>query len=649
RRRDRVGRDRTKARSPAQGYRRGVLMNGGSVEGMNVNTLWARIVVDELARCGLRQVCISPGSRSTPLVMAFAGHETIEDTSIIDERSAAFFALGQALATGRPVALLCTSGTAAANFYPAVCEASRSQVPLVVLTADRPLSLQACGAPQAMDQIKLYGDHVRFFHQVDQAEATPEKLRYLRSLTCRAYHESCGLWPGPVHLNIPFRKPLEPTLFESGHRDSVHTAVADRATPDLRGRPGGAPFIEASFGVPQATPTVIDAFVARLQGARRPLILAGADRNGAHYAMALDAFARQIGAPVLAEATSGLRHTKPPLESVIAMGDFLFTSSFYDGPQKPDLIVRTGKAPLSWSASARLRHWADVDQIVLSPYGEPADPDHQVGWRIWADVASLCEAALATLSGHHELGEEHRDRTLWTKRHALAQSTALKALKGFPDESSPPRHQGFVVADVWAVLAASLPHDSGLFVSSSMPIRDLETFMASTEASVEIYFNRGINGIDGIVSTGLGVAMERTRRKAGPTVIVIGDVALRHDLSALLIAEELGVDATVLLLDNDGGGIFEYLPIADFGPHFEHHFATSGRRPLDASILGGLATYYEPQDWDGLRKALQASVESPGLQIVRVQTDRRRDKKARQKRLQSVAATIEKAVEEKGG
>jgi 2-succinyl-5-enolpyruvyl-6-hydroxy-3-cyclohexene-1-carboxylate synthase len=594
----------------------------------NANTLWARSFVDELARSGLRSVCISPGSRSTPLVVQFAAHPDINDVSVIDERSGAFFALGLAQATQRPVALVCTSGTAAANYFPAICEASASGVPLLVLTADRPPELQDCGASQAMDQTKLYGDHVRWFHQVAQPEASSKKLRYVRGLACKAYHRCVGPKPGPVHLNFPFRKPLEPTAVPEGHLDHVPATLAGDDPVATNGRPDNRPFLAVSTGFAGPDAATVEAFQNALGRAERPLILAGADPNGDNYRQAVCALAERAGAPIAAEPTSGLRHWHERSSAVISTADFLFESAFYDHQGAPDLVIRTGRAPLMWSSQALVRSLDNVEQIVIGPAHRLADPDHIVSWQIRCNERALFEAVEANLATQSA-------SPAWLDAHRGADEVALGALGrelSARDQLSAPR--------MWDELGQLLPEGASLFVSNSMPIRNLDTFMCRASASLDIFFNRGLNGIDGINSTGLGVAAGRKRiDKEAPTVIVTGDVALRHDIGGLALAAQ--VDATIIVVDNDGGAIFEYLPIAQFESVHRRHFTTPPTRPFVHDL-----EINEPDTWQAFRDDVEQSLSSRGTQIIRVCTDGKADKDLRESTRRHVASHIDRLVDE---
>src|SRR5690554_505900 len=588
----------------------------------NINTLWARALIDELARCGLRDICISPGSRSTPLVVQAFEHPAIRDHSIVDERAAAFFALGLAKATGRPVALICTSGTAAANYFPTVCEASEAGIPLIILSADRPAELQDCGASQAMDQHKLYGDRIRWFHQLAKPEASAPKLANLRSIACRAFAHAAA---GPVHLNIPFAKPLEPIEVAANSPDFVPAEFLASAPIATMGRPDGRPYLQISSGLRTPEPTTVAAILTRIKAAKRPIILAGADARGLDYREALRNFAEHIGAPIFAEPTSASRHWEQRGTHILGAGDLLFSSPPYVAAkpdETPDLIIRTGRAPLLWALQKWLRNLDAVEQIILGPTLDLNDPEHSAWQQIHCDPRSLFEALNLRMTSPP--GDYAADAD-WLQIHRAREARALDAL-----------HRQLVditqlnSANIWHALGDSLPEGAGLFVSNSMSTRHLDTYMCAARTSLDIHFNRGLNGIDGIIATGLGLAMGRRnaapQKDAAPTVIVLGDVALRHDLGALLMAAELGLDATIVVVDNAGGAIFDYLPIAQFEAVHRRHFTTAPPLSIEA-MLPRAITRIEAQTTQALQEALRISFGTPGLQLIHLKVEPDFDKR----------------------
>jgi 2-succinyl-5-enolpyruvyl-6-hydroxy-3-cyclohexene-1-carboxylate synthase len=589
----------------------------------NVNTLWAGVLADELVRCGLDRVVIAPGSRSAPLVFQFAGRDEIDDVSIVDERSAGFYALGLARATGNTVALICTSGTAAANFLPAVCEAAHDDVPLLVLTGDRPAEDQECGAQQVMDQHGLYGRHVRWFHQVGQPEVRADKLRYLRTLACRAWSRTRGPRPGPVHLDLPVRKPLEP--LEAGGGDAVPDPLPDDVRPAISGRPGGRPWLRIHR--PDAMPTVraVDELAAKLAAAKRPVVLAGTDPAAVGYRDAVRDFAERAGVPVLAEAGSALRHWSARGDAVIGSAELIAASGFYSDAGLPDLVIRLGHPPLTWAMQQLVAAAGGGVQVAASD--RLADPDHVIEWQVVADPAAL----MARMPGGND------GRAGWLDAHRRADAAASAAL-----DDALSAHGGFTAPRFWHELGALLPEPCALQYSSSMLVRHLETFMCAHSRDVRTFFNRGLNGIDGVVSTACGLS-GAGRRELGPVVLVIGDVALRHDSQSLLLALEQGLDLTVFVVDNDGGEIFEYLPSAGFERIHEKHFATGGRTPLGRTVPAAVEIV-EPADWQELADAARRAFDARGLHVIRVACDRRLDHRLRRELIDGVGPTIRSAA-----
>ncbi len=606
----------------------------------NLNTLWSAVLVDELARCGLRTVVISPGSRSTPLVMAFCDHPDIEDISIIDERSAAFFALGVARATRAPTAIVCTSGTAAANYFPAICEANADDVPLLVLTADRPVDRLESGASQAMDQTKLYGDQVRWFHDLGQPELDARRVRALRSTMGLAWRHATSMTAGPVHINMPFRKPLEPVAVSDGHRDAVPDELPDAIAAAVEGRQDGGVF--SPFDTPEKAPhyETVRGFVDALLDARRPVVLAGADARGDDYIDTLVELAELAGIPVLAEPTSGLRWVDGEREAIIGAGDLLLRAQLYERIGEPDLIVQLGKPPLHWAARTLMRESHAARRIAVTPTGRRLDPEHCATWFIEADTSRLLSAALDEARARHLSETSGRG---WLEAHRRASAAAVDAL-----DASLQAQEALHEARIWRELGARLPADAALFVSNSMPIRHFDTFLQGRRTPLLPFFNRGLNGIDGILSTGFGVAHARTvpttdSARRSNTVIVTGDVAFRHDIGALLAGRRVGVNATIVVCDNGGGGIFGALPIAEFGEAFERHFLTPPGIAESDELLG--VQVASPESWPAFAELLDDAMSSPGLHIIRVHTDRARDEELAREHVERAADAAREAVE----
>jgi 2-succinyl-5-enolpyruvyl-6-hydroxy-3-cyclohexene-1-carboxylate synthase len=550
---------------------------------------------DELSRCGLRHACTSPGSRNTPLILALVREPGIRTWSHIDERCAAFFALGAAKATGTPVALTCTSGTAAANFAPAVIEAWQARVPLIVLTADRPPELRDNGAGQAIDQIKLYGSAVKSFFEVGVDEATVGNTRWIRQLACRAYWTAVDGRPGPVHLNFPLREPLVPD---------------GPLPPDPRpGRPDRRPWISRRA----ATATSAEPRDLPAKG----VVVAGRDERRRDLGATAARFAARAGYPLLADPLSGARHGP----AAVSTYDLLLRDSAFTGPHRPELIIRVGDLPTSKPLRSWLEGLADVPQLAL---------DAEAAWQDPAAVLSEVQVGdpAATLKAWTPADARHADwLNAW--RHAdLAITQTIDRQLG--DTLSEPL--------VARRLGAWLPPEANLFVASSMAVRDVEAFFPAGEKLPRVLSSRGANGIDGTISSAYGVAAATGQ----PTVLVTGDVALAHDVGGLLAGRRLDLSLTIVLLNNDGGGIFHFLPVAGSGMTqarpdtarpdaewaaslrdvFEEHVATPhGLDFAHAAALYGCA-YVKAEDVDQLETTLMGAIGQTGTTLIEVRTDR---------------------------
>jgi 2-succinyl-5-enolpyruvyl-6-hydroxy-3-cyclohexene-1-carboxylate synthase len=501
------------------------------VDPTNANTALASAFVEELARCGLRHAALSPGSRSTPLAVALWRQPDVDVSVIVDERSAAFFALGAAQASGAPVAVLSTSGTAAANFHPAICEADHSAAPLIALTADRPPELRAIGAGQAIDQLKLYGDSVRWFCEVGTHGADDDGLLHLRATACRAFAAARGEpRPGPVHLNLAWREPLAPLPVEGAVSATDPLALEGRGPRPLTAvtpidlEPSGFLLDEVAGHIAEAGVGVIVAGRQLDPELREPL---------AHLAAA-------AGYPILAEPTSQLRCGPHDRSHVVTTYDLLLRDERFARDAAPELVLRFGEMP----TSKPLRAWlaaSGADQIVVDPLGDWNEPTRRAAALLRADPTELAAGWAA------RLGEERPAPAFWleAERSAREAVEAELAAEGTPTEPG-------------LQLALGAAHRDGdlVYTASSMPIRDQESFLQSTGTDALFLCNRGANGIDGLLSSGIGAAHASGR----PTTIVTGDLGLLHDVGGLAALREVTTPVRIVVIDNDGGGIFHFLP-----------------------------------------------------------------------------------------
>ncbi len=546
----------------------------------NRNLLWAEIFVDELVRNGLKAVSLAPGSRNTPLVIAFAQHPAIKVYSHIDERSAAFFALGLALASDQPVAVVCSSGTATANFFPAVIEAHYSRVPLLILTADRPPEVRESGANQTVDQVKLYGNHVLWAVDVALPEATPAPvtLRSLRTLAARAYATANGTPKGAVHLNFPFRKPLEPILVETDQ-----TAFKEE-------RPANVPFTRISHGYVMPTTEQIDLVVQAVKNSRRGVIYAGSRAGDQGAARAILDLAELLNFPIFADPLSNTRFIHQSDWIIGGYDTFLRADKTLD---PPDLVLMFGGMPTSQALDDWLNSDTIETRLLISGDAVWTDPNHRIDALIWADPAEVCRSA-AVRMGNRTIT---RDFT-WIRHLLDCESAAWDSLEA---ESAGAYFDGLVVSDVIDLL----PENAVVFASNSLAVRHLDQFARPNGKQITVYCNRGASGIDGVVSSAIGAAAAYPDR---PLVLIIGDVAFYHDMNGLLALRRNGIKVTIVLLNNGGGGIFYRLPIKDFDPPFTDLFLTPHELDFQhAAAMYGM-NFTRAADRAAFREAFSAAV-----------------------------------------
>ncbi len=589
----------------------------------NRNTAWARVFVDELTRSGFGHAVIAPGSRSTPLVLALARHPEVQTHISHDERSAAFFALGLAKRQRRPAAIVTTSGTAVANLHPAIIEARQAEVPLLAFTADRPHELRDTDANQTVDQVGLFGDTVRAFHDLSQPKLEAHALRRLRARADEAVHEATGPPAGPVHVNFPFAKPLEPTEVP----EDVPADLAQRAPIGYEGRANGEPFTR--FPATQTTlePAELDSLAEKLSSVRRGLIVAGPHPEPARVGPAILELGRATGFPVLADAVSGARFAPGAHELAIPAYDLFLRAKPLAKSLQPDLVLRVGRAPTSKHLGAFLETHAETSQVVIDEGDTHKDHRATATSYVHADPASVLEALAEHTTPSHEKAWRARWHELGQRSREAAQAEHEKA----PFE-----------ATVLCEAARAVPEGGGLFVSNSMPIRDLDTFAVPRDARVFAHANRGASGIDGVSSTAIGLA----RTHEHPTLAVLGDLAFLHDRNGLQILEDTD-DIVFLVVNNDGGGIFHMLPIRDH-EHFDPYFTTPHGLDLSpvAQTHGLEHRKLEPAD---VRAALDKALADPRGQLLEVRTDRQKNRERHQAIEDRVLGALDRPDGTQGG
>ncbi|EFO80073.1 hypothetical protein OSCT_2064 [Oscillochloris trichoides DG-6] len=551
-------------------------------------TDWVATLIDGLVRGGAADLVISPGSRSTPLALAAARHPQARIWMHYDERSAGFFALGMARARRAPVVLLCTSGTAAANYWPAVAEAHLARVPLILLTADRPHELRDNGAPQTIDQVAMYAGNTRWAS--DLPEPTEGLLPYVQSLVARAIAAARGAPAGPVHLNCPLREPLLPD------RSCLESLFADPS-----------PLPQVQVAPRRADAQQIADLAALLQTAERGLIVCGPQDDPA-LAPAAAQLAERLGWPLLADPISQVRCGSHVHELVIGGYDAFLRDERFAARYRPDLVLRLGAMPTAKPLLQFLTRSPQPRQIVVDGGAGWREPTSLAVQHLFADEIDLCLRLAAALPA----SQPDPWSAAWVEAERLTQTVIAEHLRGQEQISEP---------GIFAQLARILPANATLFAANSMPIRDLDTFFPPSETPLRLLGNRGANGIDGLTSTALGLAAGGY----GPVVFVTGDLSFFHDSNGLLAAKLHALSATIVLINNDGGGIFSFLPQASESDQFETLFGTPHGLQFEPLAACYGANYTRAENWATFRHGVLRGVDGAGLHIVEVRTERTRN------------------------
>ncbi|WP_050616160.1 2-succinyl-5-enolpyruvyl-6-hydroxy-3-cyclohexene-1-carboxylic-acid synthase [Bacillus testis] len=574
-------------------------------------TVYTSAFVDELARMKVKHAVISPGSRSTPISLLFTKHPDINIHINIDERSAGFYALGIAKASREPVALVCTSGTAAANYYPAVVEAYYSRVPLIVITADRPHELRDVGAPQAIDQLQLYGRFAKWFCEMSLPGNREEDIRYVRNIAKRASATAKENPAGPVHLNFPVREPLLP--------DMQHDYFTQLRCENIQGN-----ILES--GILTLTDSSREKILSQLSGKERGLIVVG-EGEGTEFAAEVKKLAETLQYPILADPLSQLRTAGDSAYIVDCYDTFLRVEEAAEF-LKPEIIIRLGAMPVSKPLLLFMKAAQTATHIVVDGGSGWREPTGMGTYMVHCDETAFCR----DISGHLADNEPSEWISTWQTLNAVSKNV-LQTLNEV---------QQLDEGKVFLQLNELLPAGAALFVGNSMPIRDCDTFFHNRESNVRILANRGANGIDGVVSTAIGVSVH-----GQPTVLVIGDLSFFHDMNGLMAAKLLQRDITIVIVNNDGGGIFSFLPQSSEREYFEMLFGTPHGLDFSHAIAMYGGQFSRVKDWEQFRKAMAESLENKGLNVVEVVTNRQENVDNHRKLWNVVSQEIKEVIEGK--
>ena len=559
----------------------------------NTNTVWASVLVETCCRLGITTAILCPGSRCTPLTIAFARHPQINTIPILDERSAAFFALGQAKHTGVPNILVCTSGTAGANFYPAVIEARESRIPLIILTADRPPELRNCHAGQTIDQVKLYGNYPNWYSELAIPKVNLGMLRYLRENIIQGYRRSLLPHPGVVHFNLPFREPLAPIP-----QSEIEKFQSQFATADFFANISSSSSVDNIFVSPP---------IKQWLSCDRGIIIAGLaqPKNPEAYCLAIAKLAKLLSFPVLAEALSPVRNYATLNPYLISTYDFILRNETSANKLVPDTVIQIGELP----TSKQLRTWLntiDTNCWIIDSSSENFDPLHR--------KTNYINSSIEQVVNNIKFDLDNRETSAYCQQWQI-KDTETKEQINLVMKSCDTLYEGKAT---W-LLSQTLPDRTPVFLANSMSVRNAEFFWQPNDKNIVPYFSRGANGIDGTLSTALGIAHHNQ-----PAILLTGDLALLHDTNGFLIQNKFQGHLTIILINNSGGGIFEMLPISQFKSTFEEYFATPQSVNFAKLAVTYSIDYQQIINWQQLEKLL-SNLPTTGIRILELICDRKAD------------------------
>lgn len=594
---------------------------------INRNFFWAETFINELSSIGVKYACISPGSRNTPLTLAIARNKKLKSFINIDERCSAFFALGIAKATNSPVIILSTSGTAAAELYPAIIEAYQQRVPLIVCTADRPPELLNTGANQTINQNNLYKNHIRWFVDVGLPEPIPRRIRHIKAVAKRAVFESLIHSKGPVHLNFPFRKPFEP----DDYTDEIYDDVIKTSELVL-------PNKKKLFEEPERN-IISEKWFKEVAGYlskyKKGLIIAGPENYKEDFHRNCQKLASILGYPILADAASQLRFGKHNKKNILFSFEGFLRSVFFNRKFKPEIIIQFGRTVTSKALELYLEKCTAI-RFMINEYGDWFDPANRSNASFACKPYIFCEKMIEHFESKNiktdsKITDSSEEKS-WLKLFEDADKLSLKiknriiSNSGFPNECR-----------VIEELINFLPDNSNLMISNSMPIRDFDYFAPVTQKNITVFNNRGASGIDGITSTALGL----TAAGKSPVILLTGDSAFYYDLNALLAAKKYNIPLIIILINNNGGGIFEVLPVSRFGKIFQEFFIAPHDLDFSPFVKGFDGNYSLIKSWENFRIEFDKALRKKNFSVLEIRTNAAASLKLRQTYWNAVNKSLE--------
>ena len=528
---------------------------------VNRNIIWSQIFIEQLASLGVRYACISPGSRSTPLTYALSKNRKIKSFINIDERSSAFFALGLAKSAGKPVIVVTTSGTAVAELYPAIIEAYQQRTPLIICTADRPPELIGSGANQTINQHNIYKNHIRWFRDLGLPSIGETGFHHLQKIAIKAYQISLTEDRGPVHLNFPFRKPLEPFSYTDEVSKKIFQLKPQRIT-------GNKSLYHNTTG--NGLAKAFGRLTDELTKTEKGIIIAGPMEYDRELIKGIKKLSALLKYPVFADGLSQLRFgISKNDKSIISNFNSIVKSEKFVEQHNLNIIIQFGRTPTS-SVLENFLEETNADRYLINKYGDKFDPTRNAKAVLAVEAKTFCENLLSSIKQKKNTGH----KSIWLKDFICAEEISEKVKAGIIEKSKF-LNEPFVITEIFK----TVPSGSNIFIGNSLPVRDLDYFSSNLSKRLTIHFNRGASGIDGITSTALGIAA-RTK----PTILITGDLSFLHDLNALSIAAKYSIPLIIIVINNNGGGIFESLPIAGKVKRFREFFITPHNIELDSIV-----------------------------------------------------------------
>lgn len=576
---------------------------------INRNSLWTETFVRELSALGVKYACISPGSRNTPLTLAFAQNKQIKSFVHIDERSGAFFALGLAKGSSTPVALVCTSGTAVAEFYPAIIEAYQQRIPLIICTADRPPELIDVGANQTINQNNIYRNHIRWFFDVGLPEPIARRIKHIKSIARRAYSESFLISRGPVHLNFPFRKPFEPESYtDEISEDIIRLAEYVNGNKKDLFKEDEQDFHSSKWFLE---------ILSHLKKEEKGIIVAGPENYNSSFHNTVYELSEYLGYPILADGASQLRFGNGNKVNVISNYEAFLRSEFFTKEHSPKVILQFGRTVTSKALDEYLEKQSAV-RFMINDFGDWFDPSNK------AAAALACKPYIFCLKMIEEIRKSSSPRkdSKWLNDFISADISSRKVKRKIIESSSFPNESRVIKEILNAV-----PQNVQIMISNSMPIRDFDYFASKCEKEITVFNNRGASGIDGITSTALGIASSSET----PTLLLTGDLSFYYDINGILAAKKYKIPLTVVLINNNGGGIFEVLPISDYGNIFNQYFIAPHDLDFAPIIKAFGGKYHLAKSWESFSEKLKSSFNQNSFSVLEVRTDAKKSLAVRKK------------------